>query len=259
MSSAAALPNPARSSPLPAPFAGERDPRLGSRPGCFGASTLFLDDKSVRDSGLGIRVARIANSRPEPRGRNSIEFHFAAASDEETETARILRVSRTCQQSFRIATSRHGNLECRSSRTFNSLTRFFPRDERFGLTSQLRRAAGDNPPSLVAEGHRQGTRAYRHYVVRALGSQAECETQLELARGLGLVDGQRVETSDQVRSSPGSGASRSGPGASQKRKSNPESRIPNPGPGSGPRLPSPLQLGQFCRYVWQPLVTRPRR
>jgi len=73
-----------------------------------------------------------------------------------------------------------------------SLTRFFPREERFGLTSQLRRAAV-SIPSLVAEGHRHGTRAYRHYVVRALGSQAECETQLELARRLGLVDGQRVE------------------------------------------------------------------
>jgi 23S rRNA-intervening sequence protein len=47
--------------------------------------------------------------------------------------------------------------------------------ERFGLTSQLRRAAV-SIPSLVAEGHRQGTRAYQDYVVRALGSHAECET-----------------------------------------------------------------------------------
>jgi len=73
-----------------------------------------------------------------------------------------------------------------------SLTRFFPRDERFGLTSQLRRAAV-SIPSLVAEGHRQGTRAYLHYVVRALGSQAECETQLELAHRLGFVDIRRIE------------------------------------------------------------------
>jgi four helix bundle protein len=73
-----------------------------------------------------------------------------------------------------------------------SLTRFFPREEIFGLTSQLRRAAV-SIPSQVAEGHRQGTRAYRHYVVRALGSQAECETQLELARRLKLAPLERIE------------------------------------------------------------------
>ena len=41
-----------------------------------------------------------------------------------------------------------------------ALTSSFPREELFGLTSQLRRAAV-SVPSLVAEGHRQGTRAYR--------------------------------------------------------------------------------------------------
>ncbi len=73
-----------------------------------------------------------------------------------------------------------------------ALTRDFPREELFGLTSQLRRAAV-SIPSQVAEGHRQGTRAYRHYVVRALGSQAECETQLELARRLKLGSPERIE------------------------------------------------------------------
>jgi 23S rRNA-intervening sequence protein len=47
-------------------------------------------------------------------------------------------------------------------------------------------------PSQIAEGHRQGTRAYRHYVIRALGSQAECETQLELARRLELAPSERT-------------------------------------------------------------------
>jgi four helix bundle protein len=69
------------------------------------------------------------------------------------------------------------------------LTRTFPREEAFGLTSQLRRAAV-SIPSQVAEGHQLPTRAYRHYVVRALGSQAECETQLELAIRLKLASPQ---------------------------------------------------------------------
>jgi four helix bundle protein len=72
-----------------------------------------------------------------------------------------------------------------------ALTRSFPREELFGLTSQLRRAAV-SIPSQIAEGHRQGTRAYRHYVIRALGSQAECETQLELARRLELAPAERI-------------------------------------------------------------------
>ena len=61
-----------------------------------------------------------------------------------------------------------------------ALTRTFPREELFGLTAQLRRAAV-SIPSNVAEGHRHTTTNYRHYVTIALGSQAECETQLELA------------------------------------------------------------------------------
>jgi four helix bundle protein len=66
------------------------------------------------------------------------------------------------------------------------LTEQFPSREQFGLTAQLRRAAV-GIPSHVAEGHQYGTRAYRHYVVMALGSQAECETQLELAERLKLA------------------------------------------------------------------------
>jgi len=66
------------------------------------------------------------------------------------------------------------------------LTRAFPREEIFGITSQLRRCA-TGIPSHIAEGHQHGSRAYRHYVVMALGSQAECETQLELARRLKLA------------------------------------------------------------------------
>jgi four helix bundle protein len=72
-----------------------------------------------------------------------------------------------------------------------ALTSEFPSEERFGLTSQLRRAAV-SIPSHVAEGHQHPTRSYRHYVTIALGSQAECETQLELARRLRLVRSEQL-------------------------------------------------------------------
>jgi four helix bundle protein len=74
-----------------------------------------------------------------------------------------------------------------------ALTRTFPREELFGLTAQLRRAAVAIP-SNVAEGHRHGTNAYRHDVIMALGSQAECETQLELASRLKLAPADKVAT-----------------------------------------------------------------
>jgi four helix bundle protein len=72
-----------------------------------------------------------------------------------------------------------------------ALTRMFPREERFGLTSQLRRAA-IAVPSNIAEGHRHGTNAYRHYVIVALGSQAECDTQLEIALRLKLAPEEKI-------------------------------------------------------------------
>ena len=72
-----------------------------------------------------------------------------------------------------------------------ALTRSFPREELFGLTFQLRRAAV-SIPSLVAEGHQQSTKTYRNYVIRALGSQAECETQMELALRLAFAPPDRL-------------------------------------------------------------------
>jgi four helix bundle protein len=64
-----------------------------------------------------------------------------------------------------------------------SVTQCFPSEEKYALTSQLRKAAV-SIPSNVSEGHQQGTKAYHHFVVMALGSLAESETQLEIARRL---------------------------------------------------------------------------
>lgn len=68
-----------------------------------------------------------------------------------------------------------------------TLTKAFPRAEQFGLTAQLRRAA-ISVASNIAEGYARGTRpAYLHHLHIAAGSQAEAETQLELAVRLGVV------------------------------------------------------------------------
>ncbi|MBS0463102.1 MAG: four helix bundle protein [Proteobacteria bacterium] len=67
------------------------------------------------------------------------------------------------------------------------LTASMPREERYGLSSQLQRAAV-SVPSNVAEGNaRASTRDYARFVSMALGSCAELQTQLLLARDLGLA------------------------------------------------------------------------
>jgi four helix bundle protein len=66
-------------------------------------------------------------------------------------------------------------------------TASFPRDELYGLVSQLRRAAV-SIPSNVAEGfNRRHNSEYRQFLYIALGSCAELETQIEIASNLGFI------------------------------------------------------------------------
>ena len=63
-------------------------------------------------------------------------------------------------------------------------TRRFPIEERYGLTTQLRKAA-ISVPSNVAEGHcRRTTSAYANHVSIACGSEGELETCIEVAHRL---------------------------------------------------------------------------
>ncbi len=63
----------------------------------------------------------------------------------------------------------------------------FPREEQFGLTSQLRRAAV-SVPSNIAEGQgRQSPKEFRHHLSIAYGSLREIETQLLIAQRLGFL------------------------------------------------------------------------
>ena len=80
------------------------------------------------------------------------------------------------------------------ARLVYDLTRNFPADERFGLTSQLRRAAV-SVPSNIAEGQaRHGTGEFLQFLSHAEGSLAEIETQLLLALDLGFCKQASVES-----------------------------------------------------------------
>jgi four helix bundle protein len=73
------------------------------------------------------------------------------------------------------------------------LTGQFPRQELFGLTSQLRRA-GVSTASNIAEGFGRGSTAdYKRFLAMARGSNLEAQTQLLIARQLKFGDQQKFE------------------------------------------------------------------
>ncbi len=68
--------------------------------------------------------------------------------------------------------------------TVYQITASFPKEELYGLTSQLRRAAV-SVPSNIAEGQgRRGVAEFRHFLRQASGSLMELETQVMIAERL---------------------------------------------------------------------------
>ena len=73
------------------------------------------------------------------------------------------------------------------------VTMQFPKDELYGITSQLRRAAV-SVPSNIAEGQgRQTTGEFRQFLGQARGSLLETETQILLSERLGFLDHKSAE------------------------------------------------------------------
>ena len=68
-------------------------------------------------------------------------------------------------------------------------TKLFPKEEGYGVTSQMRRAA-ISIPSNIAEGfNRYHNKEYRQFLFISLGSCAELETQAEISFDLGYLNG----------------------------------------------------------------------
>jgi four helix bundle protein len=66
------------------------------------------------------------------------------------------------------------------------LTRDFPSDGKFGLVSQMRRAAVSVPSNLAEGQARNATGEFVQFISHAEGSLAELDTQLRLAVALGF-------------------------------------------------------------------------
>lgn len=72
------------------------------------------------------------------------------------------------------------------------LTSLLPAEEKFGLKSQLQRAA-ISIPSNIAEGCGRGTEAdFKRFLEFAIGSAFEIETQLTAVDRLNLIDNNRI-------------------------------------------------------------------
>lgn len=68
------------------------------------------------------------------------------------------------------------------------ITRRFPKDELYGMTAQIRRAAASIPAN-IAEGHGRNSRGdYAHFLRVAQGSLKELETHAILSQRIGLAD-----------------------------------------------------------------------
>jgi|SRR5215469_15774552 len=67
------------------------------------------------------------------------------------------------------------------------LTGCFPKEETFGLSSQIRRSAASVPANIAEGRGRENTRTFIQYLRIAQGSLKELETHLQLAQRVGLV------------------------------------------------------------------------
>jgi len=68
------------------------------------------------------------------------------------------------------------------------VTRSFPKEELYGLTSQMRRAAVSYPSNIAEGAARSSKKEYVQYLYISLGSLSEVETQLMISGRLGYTE-----------------------------------------------------------------------
>ena len=79
------------------------------------------------------------------------------------------------------------------------ITRGFPEEEKYGMSSQMRRAALSIPLN-IAEGYakRESQQEYRRFLTMALGSTNEMQVLVDFSRDIGYIDANRHEELSQA-------------------------------------------------------------
>ena len=68
------------------------------------------------------------------------------------------------------------------------VSKFFPKEEMYGLTSQIRRAAVSIPSNIAEGASRQSNKEFIQFLYIALGSCSEVETQIIIAKELFFIN-----------------------------------------------------------------------
>ncbi|MDD4202144.1 MAG: four helix bundle protein [Candidatus Omnitrophica bacterium] len=67
-------------------------------------------------------------------------------------------------------------------------TSIFPKEELYGLTTQIRRASVSVPSNIAEGAARTSNKEFMHFLFIAIGSLSELETQLIIAKNLGYIN-----------------------------------------------------------------------
>jgi four helix bundle protein len=73
------------------------------------------------------------------------------------------------------------------------ITRSFPKEELFGLTAQMRRAAISVPANIAEGGQRNSEKEFAHFILIAKGSLAELHTYIVVALDLNYITKDRAD------------------------------------------------------------------
>ncbi len=73
------------------------------------------------------------------------------------------------------------------------LTKTYPKNEMYGLTSQIRRCSVSVSSNIAEGAGRSGKKEFRHFLNIAYGSSFELETQLIISNNLGYLDQAKFE------------------------------------------------------------------
>jgi four helix bundle protein len=79
------------------------------------------------------------------------------------------------------------------AKTIYEVTGSFPKEELFGLATQMRRASVSVASNIAEGAARQGEKEFMRFLHLALGSASEIDTQIEISIAIGMGDKRRLE------------------------------------------------------------------